>query len=141
MDVKVKLVEGVTWVVSGPSGHGVVIDGSPEIGGRNLGMRPMEMVLAGLGGCTAMDVISILRKQRQAVTDCQIDLKAQRADSPPKVFTQIHLHYRIYGRQLKDAAVNRAVTLSMDNYCSVSKMLKGTAEITYEYTCIDDESD
>ena len=135
MDVEVKLVEGVTWLVSGPSGHGVVIDGSPEIGGRNLGMRPMEMVLAGLGGCTAMDVISILRKQRQAVTDCRIEVKAERADTIPKVFTRVHLHYKVFGHALRESAVSRAIQLSMDTYCSVSKMLKSTAEITSEYTC------
>ena len=140
MKVEVKLVEGVSWMVSGPSGHGVIIDGSPEIGGRNLGMRPMEMVLAGLGGCTAMDVISILRKQRQAVADCRIEVTAQRADSVPKVFTEIHLHYHVYGRSLREAAVARAVELSMGTYCSVSKMIGATAEITWAHTCHEDAS-
>ena len=137
VDVQVKLVDGVTWMVSGPSGHGVVLDGAPEIGGRNLGMRPMEMVLAGLGGCTAMDVITVLRKQRQDVVDCVIELSAERADSPPKVFTRIEVHYRVFGKNLKSSAVERAVRLSMETYCSVSKMLKATSDITYRFECIE----
>ena len=135
MKVEVKQVEGVTWVVSGPSGHGLVIDGSPDIGGRNLGMRPMELVLAGLGGCTAMDVISTLKKQRQDVTDCRIQVSAKRADTIPKVFTEIHIQYDVYGRDLRDAAVRRSVELSMETYCSVSRMLKQTVDITYAYAC------
>ena len=124
-------------MVSGPSGHGYVIDGSPDIGGQNLGPRPMELVLGGLGGCTAMDIISTLKKQRQDVNDCRIVLDATRAETIPKVFTHIHLHYHVYGRQLKESAVKRAVELSMETYCSVSKMLRATAELTYEYSCHD----
>lgn len=135
MKVEIKQIEGVTWLVSGPSGHGIVMDGSPEIGGRNLGMRPMELVLAGLGGCTAMDVISTLKKQRQDVTDCRIEVEAKRADSIPKVFTEIAIHYHIYGRDLRESAVRRAVDLSMETYCSVSRMLKQTVDITYAYSC------
>ena len=133
MDVKVKLVESVQWVASADSGHGVVLDGSPEIGGQNLGMRPMEMVLAGLGGCTAMDVISILRKSRQDVTDCVIEVHADRADTVPKVFTKIHIHYVVTGRNLRESAVERAVKLSADTYCSVSKMLAATVAITHDF--------
>lgn len=135
MKVEIKQIEGVTWLASGPSGHGIVMDGSPEIGGRNLGMRPMELVLAGLGGCTAMDVISTLKKQRQDVTDCRIEVEAKRADSIPKVFTEIEIHYHIYGRDLRESAVRRAVDLSMETYCSVSRMLKQTVDITYAYSC------
>ncbi|MBV72206.1 MAG: peroxiredoxin [Myxococcales bacterium] len=138
MNVEIKQIEGVTWMVSGSSGHGYVIDGSPAIGGRNLGPRPMELVLGGLGGCTAMDIISTLKKQRQQVSDCRISLSGTRAETVPKVFTHIHLHYHIHGRGLKESAVKRAVDLSMETYCSVSKMLQASVEITYEYTCHDD---
>ena len=113
------------------SGHGQIIDGSPEIGGRNLGARPMELVLMGLASCSAMDVMSILKKARQDVTDCVITADAERAETIPKVFTKIHVVYRVTGHALKPAAVERAVTLSMQTYCSVSKMLAQTAEITH----------
>lgn len=136
MDVRVKLVESVTWVASADSGHGVVMDGSPAIGGRNLGMRPMEMVLAGLGGCTAMDVMSILRKSRQDVTDCVIEVAAERAETVPKVFTKIHIHYIVTGNGLRPGAVERAVKLSADTYCSVSKMLGATVAITHDFEVI-----
>jgi putative redox protein len=135
MDVRIKLVEDVTWVASGDSGHGIVLDGSPAIGGRNLGMRPMELVLAGLGGCTAMDVISMLRKQRQDVVDCQIEVSAQRAETIPQVFTEITLTYRVTGRNLKEAAVARAARLSAEKYCSVSRMLAGSVHITHTIEC------
>ncbi|MGC6417527.1 MAG: OsmC family protein [Bradymonadia bacterium] len=137
MEVEVRHVTDVAWMVSGPSGHGVIIDGAPKIGGRNLGMRPMEMVLAGLGGCTAMDVMTTLRKQRQDVTDCRITLHAERADAVPAVFTEVKIHYHVYGHTLRRAAVERAVSLSMETYCSVSRMLKPSVSITYDYTCYD----
>ncbi len=138
MDVRVKLVESVTWVASANSGHGVVMDGSPAIGGRNLGMRPMEMVIAGLGGCTGMDVMSILRKSRQDVTDCVIELQAERAETVPKVFTKIHIHYIVSGKNLRPGAVERAVKLSAEKYCSVSKMLGATVEITHDFEVVDE---
>lgn len=130
MKARVKLIEGVAWLAEGDSGHGVVIDGSPDIGGRNLGPRPMELVLQGLCGCTGMDVISILRKQRQDVVDVIIEAEAERAPSPPKVFTRIHLIYRVLGRGLRRDAVERAVRLSADKYCSVSQMLRPGVDIT-----------
>ena len=137
MDLRVKLIEDVCWMASSDSGHGIVLDGSPDIGGKNLGMRPMELVLAGLGGCTAMDVISILRKQRQTVEDCVINVSAQRADSIPKVFTHITLSYRVVGFDLNVSGVKRAVELSAKTYCSVSKMLSATADITYRIEIVD----
>ena len=139
MDVRIKLVEGVTWVASGDSGHGLVLDGSPAIGGQNLGMRPMELVLVGLGGCSAMDVITILRKQRQTVFDCEIEVSGTRADTIPKVFTEINLHYRVIGRDLKVKSVERAVALSKDTYCSVSRMLEASVKITTSVECIEQE--
>jgi putative redox protein len=137
MNVRLKRVEGVTWLASGDSGHGVTIDGAPAIGGQNLGPRPMELVLMGLAGCTAMDVMTTLKKMRQEIVDCEILVEAERAESPPRVFTQIHLQYRITGRNLKPSAVERAVRLSRETYCSVSKMLEQTANITHDIELID----
>ena len=119
--------EGVTG-----SGHTVVMDGPPEAGGQNRGGRPMEMLLLGLGGCTAFDVVAILRKARQPVAGCQVEVEAERADKPPKVFTRIHLVYRVSGDGLSPKQVERAVSLSKDKYCSASIMLAETAEITHE---------
>jgi len=130
---RIKWVEGAAWTAESDSGHGLVVDGSPDIGGRNLGPRPMELVLMGLGSCSAMDVISILRKARQAVTDCVITLDAERADTIPKVFTRIEMHYTVTGHDLDPAVVARAVNLSADKYCSVSRMLKPTVEITHHF--------
>jgi len=115
------------------SGHSVVMDGPPEDGGRNLGIRPMEMVLIGMGGCTAFDVSLILRKARQQVSDCRVELEAERAPEPPKVFTRIHVHFVVCGRDLNEAQVKRAVALSAEKYCSASIMLGKTAEITHDY--------
>lgn len=105
------------------SGHVVVMDGPPDHGGRNLGVRPMEMVLIGLGGCTNFDVVSILKKARQPVESCEAFLEAERADEEPKVFTKIHVHFVVKGRGLKEAQVKRAVELSAEKYCSASIML------------------
>lgn len=136
MNSRVKWIEGAAWMAESGSGHAVVLDGSEEIGGRNLGMRPMEMVLLGLGGCSAMDVLHMLRKSRQALRDCVIEIEAERAEEIPKVFTKIHLHFIVSGVDLKDARVKQAVSLSAEKYCSVSQMLNKTAEITYDYEVI-----
>jgi putative redox protein len=133
MKARVKWIDEAAWVAESPSGHALVLDGPPESGGRNLGVRPMEMVLMGLGGCTALDVIHILKKARQTVTDCVVELDADRAAEPPKVFTRIHVHYIVTGKGLQDAQVRRAITLSADKYCSVSAMLSKTAELTHDY--------
>jgi putative redox protein len=140
MKARLKLIENVCLLGEADSGHGVVIDGAPEIGGHNLGVRPMEMVLIGLGGCTAMDVLSILKKQRQQVTGFTIELEAQRREEPPKVFTEIHLRYIIKGHDLKDIHVKRAVELSAEKYCSVSAMLEKTAKITHDYEIIEENT-
>lgn len=139
MKARIKWVENACLVGETGSGHGVVMDGAAEIGGRNLGARPMEMVLLGLGGCTAMDVLSILQKGRHDVRDCAIEIGAERADSVPKVFTEIHVHFIVSGRGLQDKHVKRAVDLSAEKYCSVSMMLGKTAEITHDYEIIEVE--
>ena len=137
MKARIKWVEGVSFVAESGSGHAVVLDGSPDHGGRNLGMRPMEAVLIGLGSCSAFDVVTILRKSRQKVTSCHVELDAERADRIPAVFTKIHMHYVVRGYALKPAAVQRAITLSVDTYCSASAMLKPHVAITHDW-CIED---
>ena len=126
----------MTFVGETGSGHSVVMDGPPEHGGRNLAARPMEMVLLGLGGCTAFDVVHILQKARQNVTNCNVEVKAERADTIPAVFTKIHVHYVVSGNRLSDNQVKRAVKLSAEKYCSVSIMLAEAAEITHDYEII-----
>ncbi|HYW02502.1 MAG TPA: OsmC family protein [Gammaproteobacteria bacterium] len=133
MKARIKLIEGVTFAAESDSGHAVVIDGPPEHGGRNLGPRPMEMLLLGMGGCTAFDVVNILRKARQPVADCEALLTAERADSEPRVFTRIHVHFIVTGTGLKEHHVRRAVDLSAEKYCSASIMLGRTAEITHDF--------
>ena len=129
---------GMAFVAESGSGHAVVMDGAPEAGGRNLGLRPMEMVLAGTGGCTAFDVVLILKKGRHAVSACEVSLKAERAESDPKVFTHIHFHYKVKGKHLKAEAVARAIELSKDKYCSASIMIAKTAEITHDFEIVED---
>lgn len=129
---------GMSFIAETGSGHAVVMDGAPEAGGRNLGPRPMEMMLAGAGGCTAFDVVLILKKGRQAVSGCEVNLRAERADSDPKVFTHIHFHYRVKGKQLKPEAVARAIELSKDKYCSASIILGKTAEITHDFEIVEE---
>ena len=129
---------GMSVVAETGSGHAVVMDGAPEAGGRNLGPRPMVLVLAGTGGCSAFDVVLILKKSRQAVTACDVSLTAERAETDPKVFTHIHFHYRVKGNQLKADAVARAIELSKDKYCSASIMIAKTAEITYDFEIIEE---
>lgn len=120
------------------SGHTVVMDGPPEHGGRNIGIRPMEMLLLGLGGCSNFDVINILQKSRQAVEDCEVFLEAERAETEPKVFTKIHLHFVVKGRNLKEAQVKRAIDLSAEKYCSASIMLaKAGVEVSHDYEIIE----
>ena len=136
MKTRIKWIEDVCLLAESGSGHGVIIDGAPEIGGKNLGVRPMEMLLMGLGGCTSMDVLSILKKQRQQITDCQIEIEAERTDDIPKVFTKIHLHFIVKGHNLKQSAVERAISLSAEKYCSASAMLEKAAEITHDFEII-----
>jgi putative redox protein len=129
---RIKWIEGVSFVAETGSGHAVVVDGAPDAGGRNLGPRPMELVLAGTAACTAFDVVWILKKARQPVADCIVEADAERAVDDPKVFTRIHLTYRVSGKGLKRASVERAVKLSKEKYCSATLMLAETAAISYE---------
>ena len=132
MKARIKWIEGVSFVAESGSGHAIVLDGAPEAGGRNLGLRPMELVLAGTAACTAFDVVWILKKARQPVEDCVVEAEAERAPEDPRVFTSIHLIYRIHGENLSPAQVERAVKLSKEKYCSATLMLAKTAAITYE---------
>ena len=135
----------VSWLGSGGmafsaetgSGHLVTMDGAPDAGGRNLAPRPMELVLAGAGGCTAFDVVMILKRGRQEVTGCEVKLSAERADADPKVFTSIHFHFVVKGKALKPEAVERAIKLSAEKYCSASIMLGKTAAITHDWEIVE----
>ncbi len=134
MKAKIKWVEEMTFVGESGSGHSVLMDGPPELGGRNLGIRPMEMILLGLGGCTSFDVMHILKRARQSVTDCVVEMEADRAESNPKVFTRIHVHFIVSGEDLKENQVKRAVELSAEKYCSASIMLaQAGVVITHDY--------
>lgn len=133
MKARVKWVEGTAMVGETSSGHALVMDGPPDAGGRNLGPRPMEMLLLGMGGCTQFDVLLILRKARQAVTDCVVEISAERSETDPKVFTKIHAHFLVTGRALSETRVARAIELSATKYCSASIMLGATATITHDY--------
>lgn len=128
--------EGVSFLGQTGSEHSVLMDGAPEAGGKNQGPRPMEMMLLGLGGCTAFDVVHILRKGRLAITGCQVEMDAQRATEDPKVFTHIHLHFIVTGKDLDPRQVERAIQLSAEKYCSASMMLKATVNITHDYEII-----
>ncbi|WP_177419438.1 OsmC family protein [endosymbiont of Lamellibrachia barhami] len=133
MKARVKWVQDATMLGESGSGHAVVMDGPAEHGGRNLGVRPMEMLLLGMGGCTEFDVLSMLRKSRQQVTDCVVELEAERSASEPKVFTRIHAHFIVTGKGLSEKHISRAISLSAEKYCSVSIMLGQMAEITHDY--------
>mgnify|MGYP003641848312 FL=1 len=138
MNASIKWTDGRQFLAESGSGHSVVMDGNPDNGGRNTGPRPMEMLLMGLGGCTSFDVIQILEKARQQVTDCHAELSAERADSVPSVFTKIHVKFVVTGRNLKESQVKRAVELSAEKYCSASLMLSaGGVEISHSYEVID----
>ncbi|MBB4040797.1 putative redox protein [Microvirga flocculans] len=141
MKARVRLVDSMMFVGESGSGHAVVMDGAPEYGGRNLGIRPMEMLLIGLGGCTAFDVVQILRKGREKITDCDVEVTGERAETDPKVFTKIHIEYRVKGRDLAPTKVERAIQLSKEKYCSASIMLGAVAEITHSWTAIDEAQD
>ncbi|PLC52785.1 peroxiredoxin [Pollutimonas nitritireducens] len=129
--------EGMLFVARTGSGHVATMDGAPDGGGNNLAPRPMEMVLAGTGGCAAYDVVLILKRGRHAISNCQVKLTAERADADPKVFTKIHFAFQVSGKNLPVAAVERAVQLSHEKYCSASAMLAKTADITHSVTIID----
>ena len=133
MKTRITWLEDMTYVAQSPSGHALVIDGPPELGGHNLGPRPMELLLMGMGGCTAIDVVNILRKARQDLQGCELELEAERAGSDPKVFTQIRVHFILTGKNLSTKHVERAIELSAEKYCSASIMLGKTAQISHTY--------
>ncbi|WP_028238089.1 OsmC family protein [Stutzerimonas azotifigens] len=138
MKARIQWAGEALFVAESGSGHAVVLDGPPEHGGRNLGARPMEMVLMGLGGCSNFDVVNILKKARQPIESCEAFLEAERAEEEPKVFTRIHLHFVVKGRGLKEAQVKRAVDLSAEKYCSASIMLgRAGVEITHDYEIVE----
>ncbi|MEM6998816.1 MAG: OsmC family protein [Pseudomonadota bacterium] len=133
MEVKVSWAGAATFVGESGTGHKIVMDGPPEGGGRDLGPRPMEMLLIGTGACSTYDVVSILKKARQSVTDCEVIITSERAEQEPKVYTKIHLHFVVSGNELKEKQVEKAISLSAEKYCSASIMLGATAEITHDY--------
>lgn len=137
MNVRIKWVDNAMFLGESGSGHAVVMDGPPESGGKNLGVRPMEMLLIGMGGCTAFDVKMILDKARQNVTDCVAEIEAERVDAVPAVFSKIHVHFIITGKNLTEKAVARAVNLSAEKYCSASIMLSKAVEITHDFEIVD----
>lgn len=137
MKARVKWVEGAMMIGESPSGHAIVMDGPEEHGGRNMGVRPMEMLLLGMGGCSEFDVVHILKKSRQQVSFCEVELTAERADAEPKVFTHIHAHFRVGGSGLTEKHVERAVSLSAEKYCSASIMLGAMAKITHDFEIVD----
>jgi putative redox protein len=137
MQVTVKWVDGVMFVGETGSGHAVVMDGPPDHGGRNIGMRPMEMLLLGVGGCSSFDVVQILQKGRNNIVNCVAEVTAERVDAIPSVFSKIHLHFIVTGHELKPAAVERAVKLSAEKYCSASIMLSKAVEITHDFEVIE----
>lgn len=136
MKTRVKWLDNMSFVGESGSGHSVVMDGPPEFGGRNLGVRPMEMLLLGLGGCASFDVVSMLKKSQQELINCEVEIAAERASKEPKVFTKIHLHFIISGHNLSEKRVQRAIELSAEKYCSASIMLGKTAEVSHDYEII-----
>jgi putative redox protein len=139
VEAKVKWVGGRAFMGESGSGHAVIMDGPPDHGGRNIGIRPMEMILLGVGGCSSYDVMDILQKGRHEVSDCVAELTAERVDAIPSVFSKIHLHFKVTGKDLKPAAVERAVKLSAEKYCSASIMLSKSVDITHSFEVIDSE--
>jgi putative redox protein len=139
MKAVVKWLDNMSFVGESESGHSVVMDGPPDSGGRNLGVRPMEMVLLGMGGCTAFDTVLILQRQRQLISDCHVELSAERADKVPKVFTRIHVHYIVKGKKLDEKKVARAVEMTAEKYCSVSIMLSKSVDVTHDYEIVEED--
>jgi putative redox protein len=139
MKAKVKWVEDLTFLGESGTGHSVVMDGPKELGGHDTGIRPMEMLLLGMGGCTSFDMIQMLTKARQDIHDCVVEIESERSKDIPKVFTKIRVHYKITGKNIKESQVKRAIELSTEKYCSASIMLGETADITHDYEIIDVE--
>ena len=138
MKARVKWLDNMSFVGESGSGHSIVMDGSPDNGGRDLAARPMEMVLMGMGGCTAFDVVLILQRARQPIDDCIVELSAERAEDVPHVFTKIHVHYIVKGKGLSEKQVEKAIKLTAEKYCSVSIMLAATVDITHDFEIIEE---
>lgn len=136
MKARVKWVEDVQFVGESGTKHSLIMDGPEDLGGHGTGMRPMELLLLGLGGCTSFDVVEMLKKSRQNIVDCVVEIDGQRSESVPKIFTDIHVHYIITGSNIKEAQVKRAIELSSEKYCSASLMLGKSANITHDYEII-----
>lgn len=137
MKTRIKWNDGMSFLAESGSGHVVLMDGPPEAGGKNLGPRPMEMLLMGTGGCAAFDVVLILQKSRQDISDCVVEIEAERAPQEPKVFTHIHFHFILTGKKLNPQQVERAIVLSAEKYCSASIMLGKTAELTHDFEIVE----
>ena len=137
MKTRIKWKDGVSFIAESGSGHTILMDGPPEVGGRNLGPRPMEMLLMGTGGCAAVDVVLILKKARQDISDCVVEIEAERAQEEPKVFTRIHFHFILTGKSLSFSHVERAIRLSAEKYCSASIMLGKTAALTQDFEILE----
>ncbi len=137
MQARIKWLEDASFVGESGSGHSIVLDGAQEHGGRNIGIRPMEAVLIGVGGCSAFDVVAILKKSRQDIQDCVVELSAERAPTAPKVFTRINMKFVVTGSSLRESAVRRAVELSAEKYCSATAMLRNSVEITHSYAIVE----
>jgi len=138
MKARVKWIENVCFIGESESNHSVILDGPEELGGRKLGMRPMEMLLIGMGGCTSFDVVTILEKSRQAISDCYAEIEAERAETITKVFTKIHIHFVLKGKDLDKDQVERAIKLSAEKYCSASIMLSKSVQITHDFEIKED---
>ncbi len=136
MNVRVKWVDGMMFLGESESGHTVIMDGPPDLGGRNMGIRPMEMLLLGMGGCTSFDVMQILQKGRNDIVDCVAEISAERVDTIPKVFSKIHVHFIVTGKDLKENVVARAVKLSAEKYCSASIMLEKSVAISHDFEIV-----
>jgi putative redox protein len=138
MQARIKWKDGASFLAESGSGHTVLMDGPPEAGGKNSGPRPMEMLLMGTGGCAAFDVVMILKKSRQDISDCVVKIEAERASQEPKVFTRIHFHFILTGKRLNSRQVERAISLSAEKYCSASIMLAKTAELTHDFEIVEE---
>jgi putative redox protein len=137
MEVKVKYIDGLQFVGEAESGHAVVMDGDPVYGGKNTAVRPTELLLVGLGGCSGMDVVSVLKKKKQDIRGLEINIKGKRAEEHPKKFTAIDIEFVVTGRSISEEAVKRAVNLSMEKYCSVKATIEGCATITFSYRIVE----
>lgn len=141
MKARVKWIEDVQFIGESGTGHSLIMEGPEERGGHGTGMRPMELILLGLGGCTSFDVVEMLKKSRQNIDDCVVEISAKRSETVPKVFTHIHVHFIISGDNIKESQVKRAIALSAEKYCSASLMLNKAAEVTHDYAIINKAKD